>query len=106
MALRPEDVIHWVINDELVLPALIRMKALSNGRFLVGIYARLRAMLSTYPPDPKFFSHPRQDLHTAVFWVKSENSQVRFRAKYFAFHGICIIDKLVLPGERTEGLDP
>jgi len=61
--------------------------------------------LTTYPPDPRYFSHPRSDLHSSSFWVKSENSQVRFRANYFASHAVCVIDKLPLPGERSRDLD-
>lgn len=106
MALNPEDVHEWEVNDELVREKLEEIWELKNGKILKGIYSMLRLKLNTYPPDQKFYSIPRIDLHgIPCFWVKSENSQIVVRAKYYASHELCIIDKVLLHHELPEDFD-
>lgn len=106
MALRPEDVKNWEVNDELVQDKLEAIGHEKNGRLLTDTYHTLKGKLNRYPPDPKAFSDPIHRDQDGYYWVRSENKAVTVRAKFYPSHDVCIIDKLYLAHETPKDLSP
>ena len=103
---KPEDIKIWkVIEIESVERKAERIFKDPDMRVLKDVYDRLKSNLTTYPPDQRYFSFPRLDLQSLVFWVKSENRQILVRAKYFVWAETCVIDKFYLASEKPTDLD-
>lgn len=106
MELRPEHIKHWkVVEIESVEKKAKELFLEPRQKLLKDVYDRLKSKLTTYPPDQKYFSNPRMDLQSDVFWVKSENGQILVRAKYFPWAETCVIDKFYLAHEKPSDLD-
>jgi len=104
--IRPECVKSWkVIEIESVEKKANQIFNLESHKLLKDVYERLKVLLQTYPPDQRYFSNPRQDLQSLMFWVRSENGQVLVRAKYVVWAETCVIDKFYLSGEKPSDLD-
>jgi hypothetical protein len=106
MELRPEHIKYWkVIEIESVELKAGKLFLDPSRKVLKDVYDRLKSKLTTYPPDQKYFSNPRMDLQSHIFWVKSENGQILVRAKYFLWAETCVIDKFYLAAEKPTDLD-
>jgi len=106
MELRPEHIKHWTVTEiETIEIKAGKLFSNPDRKILKDVYDRLKSKLTTYPPDQKYFSHPRMDLQSHVFWVKSENGQILVRAKYFPWAETCVIDKFYLAAEKPIDLD-
>ena len=107
MHLRPEDIPSWTVEE---IPS-VTQKATEifgglGGKLLADHYDKLKVMLETYPPNQRYFSHPRMDLGGGhVFWVKSEGGRLIVRAKYFVWAETCVVDKLYTAGDKPQDLE-
>lgn len=106
MELDPKKVREWTVDEtESVQEKFLTVLARPDGPLLKDLFLKLKLKLNRYPPDQKFFSIPRVDLQTGIFWVRSENNRILLRAKYIIWAEICVIDRFYLSEEAPDEKD-
>ena|SRR5579883_1051019 len=104
----PEGVEWFVVEVESVQKKKKELfKDPDKGKFLEGLYERMKGKLKKYPPDEMIFSEPKIDffLGAKIYWVKSENTQILLRAIYYLASGNCVIDRFHLSSEGDVDLE-